>query len=567
MKEKDSTREELIREVAELRLRLAASEGALEELRSSGSEERAECLDRIESMQRAREALGMANFIVEHSPAVLFRREANEDAKLVYVSENVSQWGYTAAEFLSGELTFRDIIMEEDAERMGEELSSFRDSNAETYSQEYRIRTRGGGIRWISDATSVICGDDGAPLFNQGVLLDITRRKEAEQALARNEFKFRRTIEGAGQGYLLMDAGLNIREVNEAYSRMLGYAREDLLGRRPHDFATLEYQRFLEANRERFKMEMHRRFEGSMIHRSGRVVPVLVNAHTLLGEDGEFLGHVAFVTDLTEQKKALELAGEVQKSLLPERAPSIPGLDVAGASVASEVASGDYFDYLEGLDPEHPTLSLAVGDISGHGVDAALLMTTARGFLRMRAGQPGSPAQIVTEMNRHLSEDLEGSGRFMTLFYLNLDPEQRVARWVRAGHDPALIYCPYKDAFTELGADVAGLPLGVIGTSTYPEASGEVHPGQIIAIGTDGIWESRDASGQMFGKARFRQVLRDNARGSAKDILDAVFEAVRIFTDGARADDDITLVVVKYGSGEEAVPCPEEKATDGVTSA
>ena len=289
-----------------------------------------------------------------------------------------------------------------------------------------------------------------------------------------------------------------------------------------------------------------------MIHKDGHVVPTLINANTLRDADGDFLGHVAFVADITEQKKALELAGEVQKSLLPDRSPAVPGLDVAGTSVASEIAGGDYFDYLQGLDDDGRSLSVAVGDISGHGVDAALLMTTARGFLRMRAAQPGSPAQIVTEMNRHLASDLYGSGRFMTLFYLKLDPQAQSASWVRAGHDPAMIYCPQEDVFTELGGALTGLPLGVIEESSYDEQANELHPGQIIAIGTDGIWESRNPVGEMYGKDRFKNVLRDNAAAPAQGILDAVFRSVKDYTGGAKADDDITLVIVKCGLEENA---------------
>ena len=168
----------------------------------------------------------------------------------------------------------------------------------------------------------------------------------------------------------------------------------------------------------------------------------------------------------------------------------------------------------------------------------------------MRASQPGSPSQIVTEMNRHLANDLYGSGRFMTLFYLKLDPEKQSAKWVRAGHDPAMIYCPKVDKFTELSAE-AGLPLGVIKESNYAEQSNELHPGQIIAIGTDGIWEARNLEGVMFGKERFRDVLRETADLSAQEIMDAVFEAVRRYTGGSRLDDDVTLVIVKYGFTDE----------------
>jgi len=532
----EKTRQELERELEKVRAKLAIYE----------AKDVGKCANEIEQLREAKEKLGLASMIVENSPAVLFRREADGEHDLVYVSDNISQWGYRAEDFLSKKMMFRDIVVEHQ-EKVSEEIELYAKLDVEEYAQEYRIRRADGEIRWVSDETSVVRDETGKRIFNQGVLMDITRRKETEEALADSEFKFRRTIEGAGEGYLFMDDNLVIKEVNEAYCRMLGYEASDLIGKRPYDFATLEYQRYLETNRTRFMEQDYRRFEGSMIHKDGQVVPVLVHANTLRDADGEFLGNVAFVADLTEQKKAVELAGEVQKSLLPSSAPFIKGFDVAGSSVASEIAGGDYFDYLLDQTDDSPALTVAVGDISGHGVDAALLMTTARGFLRMRAAQPGSPVQIVTEMNKHLAEDLDGSGRFMTLFYLKLNPEKKSASWVRAGHDPAMIYCPVLDLFTELGAD-AGLPLGVLRETDYSEQENELHSGQIIAIGTDGIWEAKNREGEMFGKERFQNVLRETAEKSAQEIMDAVFEAVRVYTGGSRPDDDITLVIVKYSA-------------------
>ncbi|MBI9079386.1 MAG: SpoIIE family protein phosphatase [Pseudodesulfovibrio sp.] len=550
-RDSDKTNDELIMELAGLRARLYVCEEVIADKKQQAAASDAACGNEIEQLMEVKEKLGLANMIVENSPAVLFRRLAGENPELVYISENISQWGYSASELLSGKATFREIIHPDDMGRLREEVELYKRLDHDEYTQEYRIKTRDGKVRWISDETSVVRTEDGTPLFNQGVVIDITRRKKAEEALTRSEFKFRRTVEGTGEGYILLDVNLVIQEVNDAYCRMLGYDREELVGRGVFDFATVEHRRFLEANLERFQRQEFRRFEASVVHKDGHVVPVLVNDNILFDADGEFLGNVAFVADLTEQKKAVELAGEVQKSLQPGSAPSMPGLDVAGASVASEIAGGDYFDYLEDHDPEHPTLSVVVGDISGHGVDAALLMTTARGFLRMRAAQSGNPSQIVTEMNRHLANDLYGSGRFMTLFYLKLDPDNKRVTWVRAGHDPALIYCPKHDQFTELSGTDSSLPLGIIRESRYEELDNQLLPGQIIAIGTDGIWEARSIEGEMFGKVRFKEVLRKNAEKCAQNILDAVFEAVREYTHGARPEDDITLVIVKYGPVDE----------------
>jgi sigma-B regulation protein RsbU (phosphoserine phosphatase) len=247
---------------------------------------------------------------------------------------------------------------------------------------------------------------------------------------------------------------------------------------------------------------------------------------------------------MTEHKKALALAGEVQKSLLPQDKPTIQGLDIAGKNVSCDEIGGDYFDFIWRRDSKKGPFSVVVGDISGHGVDSALLMTTARAFLRMRASQPGTISEIVTAMNRHLTQDVLETGRFMTLFYLTVDPENDLLEWVRAGHDPALVYDPVQDVFEELKG--MGVALGIDeGFSYQKNHKTGIIDGQIIAIGTDGIWEAINTDGEMFGKDRFRDIIRRNAHTGASEILNAVYNGLNQFTKGQKSEDDITLVIIK----------------------
>ena len=250
------------------------------------------------------------------------------------------------------------------------------------------------------------------------------------------------------------------------------------------------------------------------------------------------------LVDITDHKKALELAGEVQKNLLPQKNLRFNGLDIAGKSIPCEEIGGDYFDYLLGEEyPDRP-FSVVVGDITGHGVDAALLMTSARTFLRMRSSQPGSIAQIVNEMNRHLLRDVLDTGRFMTLLYMTIDTDNGHVRWVRAGHDPAILYDPVQDKFEELKG--VGVALGLDEKFAYEEnLKTELTSGQIIAIGTDGIWESFNRDGEMYGKERFNSIIRKNANAEANDILNAIYKDLDSFTSGLKPDDDITLVVIR----------------------
>jgi sigma-B regulation protein RsbU (phosphoserine phosphatase) len=549
-KSKDELLEELktlrqqAAEAGDLKSRLADLEKSYANLKKDFEERTKEFNQECSHRDHSEEALRMAEVIVDRSPAILFRRKADDKRTLVYVSNNIQQLGYTAEDFLSDRIHFRDIVHPDDVERVRAEVRGFAEKDVEEYTQVYRILAKSGDVHWVEDQTSVERDAKGNKTYNQGILVDITERKLAEEKLRKSEEKFRRIVETAGEGFILMDENLAIVDVNDAYCRLLGYTREELLGKTPIDLATEEFKQFILTNRDTILGQEYREFEGSCVAKDGRHVPILVHGNTLRDDRGNVIGNMAFVTDMTEHKKALALAAEVQKSLLPQEKPMVKGLDIAGKNVSCDEIGGDYFDFIWRPDLKKGPFSVVVGDISGHGVDSALLMTTARAFLRMRASQPGTISEIITAMNRHLTRDILESGRFMTLFYLTIDLEKNHIDWVRAGHDPAIIYDPARDEFEELKG--SGVALGVNEVFDYEEnCRRDLTNGQIIAIGTDGIWEAVNRKGEMFGKARFRNIIRKFADAAAGDILNAVYSELNQYTRGQRSEDDITLVVVK----------------------
>ncbi len=248
-------------------------------------------------------------------------------------------------------------------------------------------------------------------------------------------------------------------------------------------------------------------------------------------------------------KTDMELAMEVQQHLLPQGPPSLPGLDIAGASFPCDETGGDYYDYLAfSNDGEDAAQDVILGDVTGHGVSAALFMATGRALLRGRANPGDPPARLLTLVNALLCEDTRDSGRFITMFFLRLvkgglAPGGSLA-WVRAGHDPALLYNPAKDTFEELMGE--GLILGIMPDWEYVEyARPGLAPGEILAIGTDGIWEAHNANDEMYGRDRFKDILRKNARKDADSVIRAVIEDVSAFQGEHPREDDITLVVIK----------------------
>ena len=368
--------------------------------------------------------------------------------------------------------------------------------------------------------------------------------QEKEEQLRESEEKFRRIVQTAGEGFVLMDESLHILEVNDAFCTLIGAQPQDVAQRSSLDFIVEEEHSLFRSKFIGLQAHQYQRFEGTLATRAGHQVPVLINSNMLHNDAGALIGHMAFFADLTEQKKALALAGEVQKSLLPQGNPEVSGLDIAGRNISCDEVGGDYYDFFLQQDQSDHSFSVAVGDITGHGVDAALLMSSARAFLRLHVSQSDSIAGIVGAMNRHLVDDVLETGRFMTLFYLSINQDLSTIEWVRAGHDPALLFDPTTGNSEDLKG--AGVALGVDSNYHFKaHRKTGLKDGNIIAIGTDGIWETSNSKGEMFGRERFKQLLQQHHQLPATTILATVLAELETFRAGRKAEDDITLVIIK----------------------
>ncbi len=241
---------------------------------------------------------------------------------------------------------------------------------------------------------------------------------------------------------------------------------------------------------------------------------------------------------------ALNVAQEVQQSLLPQHPPKEKRFDIAGSSLYCDETGGDYYDYIELPLRGSNVYAVVVGDVSGHGISSALLMAGVRAYLRGRVTQAGSAAEIITDVNRLVSADTMKTVQFMTLFFLVIEAQTGRITWVRAGHDPVLLYSPDEGRFEKLEGE--GLPLGVEETWQYRDSTKTISPGQILVLTTDGVLEAHNEKGEMFGRNRVKEIIRRYADLGAEGIRLAIIDAVTAFRGDAQQEDDITLVVLKF---------------------
>ncbi|MFP5259799.1 MAG: PP2C family protein-serine/threonine phosphatase [Acidobacteriota bacterium] len=238
---------------------------------------------------------------------------------------------------------------------------------------------------------------------------------------------------------------------------------------------------------------------------------------------------------------ALKVAEDVQRNLLPSAPPRIAGLDIAASSDYCDETGGDYFDFIQ-TGPS--TTVVVVGDVAGHGVGPALLMASARATVRMAAAMYADPGAVVSAVNSRVAEDVYGTGRFLTFFYLEIDAAARRLRWVRAGHDPAMVVPAGQGLTFELAG--GGPPLGVVEGYRYTSSSRSWPDGCLVFIGTDGIWERRGGDDSMFGKGRLLDILRRNAAQPADRILEAVTRDLQAFAKDRPPEDDVTMVAIRF---------------------
>lgn len=267
-----------------------------------------------------------------------------------------------------------------------------------------------------------------------------------------------------------------------------------------------------------------------------RTLELLANQAAIALENAE-LHRQALEKERLEHE--IELASDIQRRILPKGVPTVPGYELAGWNRPARHIGGDYFDFLELEGGER--LGLVVGDVSGKGVPAALLVSTLHSSLRLLAERIAICPELFSRLNEHIL-DSSAPNKFITLFVAELDPRRGEISYVNAGHNPGLVLRA-GGVVEQLGS--GGLPLGLLPGASYRIESISLEPGDLLCLYSDGITEAAAPDDEEFGLERLAELIAEGRDLPIDELRSRIGEAVSLFAAGAPQADDQTLLLLR----------------------
>ncbi|MGD1102281.1 MAG: SpoIIE family protein phosphatase [Terriglobia bacterium] len=355
-----------------------------------------------------------------------------------------------------------------------------------------------------------------------------------------------RAVEQTADSVVITNRQGVIEYVNPAFEETTGYSADEALGRTP---------RLLKSglHDEQFYKELWaslmagKPFRGIIINRkkSGQLYWSAQTISSMKDENGEITHFVSVLKDVTELRKQqeqefhLQIAHEIQERLNTTVA-SLPGFDIAGTVCSATLTGGDYFDFIVQADG---CLCVAIGDVSGHGFGAALVMAETRAYVRSYALLESDMGAILSRVNSALVKDL-ARGQYVTLLLARLDPRNRLVQYASAGHIPCYLLRPSGQIGHVM--ESTGPPLGLFAGSQFCSSPAiSLDYGETLVLLTDGVTEAANEDEAQFGADRALEFIKCHQQNSAAELVRGIHETVRAFSGGGPPSDDITSVICK----------------------
>ena len=398
---------------------------------------------------------------------------------------------------------------------------------------------------WLSINASPLRADGGDVTGGVIVFRDVTAsRRELQRVTLLST-----VVEQTADAVVVTNSRGIVEYVNPAVERITGFSPSDMIGKTPQvlksGLHSDEFYAQMWATLRRGEV-----FRGTLINRKKADREVYYSEQTItpvIDASGRTSHFVSVGKDLTEMRRSLErdhklrLARSVQQRMHPTAPPGACGFDVAGSAFMADETGGDYYDFLSLADG---CLGVAVGDVSGHGFDTALVMVQTRAALRTIAGSYTDPGAILAQMNANLLAEVADT-QYVTLVLACLHAETRTMHYSSAGHATGYLLSRNGDVKREITS--TGVPLGMFPGQAYESVTtSDLQRGDVLALITDGISESFTHDDVAFGSHGALEVIRSYIREPAAEIVNQVYRAAREFGGGAQVD-DMTAVVCRVG--------------------
>jgi serine phosphatase RsbU (regulator of sigma subunit) len=274
----------------------------------------------------------------------------------------------------------------------------------------------------------------------------------------------------------------------------------------------------------------------------GREIDELASAFNNMA--GKLQGYLEEVRLKEQMEQELKVAHKIQTGLQPRRLPEVEGVLLDARTIPAQEVGGDYIDFLPMTGQQ---LAVVVGDVTGRGVPAALLMTMTRSIVRSQFGM-GTPGEVLQRTNRIICQDVRESRHSVALFLGVYQAEKRLLHFSNAGQMYPLIYRKRENAWSYL--EMSGVPLGIRPEEKYGTESVRLEAWDRVVLFTDGVVEALDNQGSMFGFERFEKLVEQTGRFSPAEQIQEILEQLKAFTQRLEPEDDVTLAVIEITGAE-----------------
>jgi PAS domain S-box-containing protein len=454
--------------------------------------------------------------------------------------------GYKTEEMIGRSLF--DFMFEGDIKQKRSELERRRRGVREQLITRYRKKD--GSVLWARVSTTPLMNEDGTFQGALAMVSDMTEQKLAEIEGYRLRSKISllsRAVEQTADSVMITDRHGTIEYVNPAFEAVTGYEVQEAIGKTPKilksnlhkkEFYTQLWEQILAGNTFRGTL-VNRRKSGDLFLAEQTVSPIKDNA----GAITHFVSVLKDVTELRkqqEQQVQLRLAREVQQRFYSGETIAVSGFDIASVAYPAGETGGDYLDLFRLADDR---VCIGIGDISGHGLDSALVMALTRAYVRSFAQVEGDLAKLISRVNHMLIADHLEHGRFVTLMLVCLDSANGCISYASAGHVPGFVM--NGSGKVDCVLESSGPPLGLFPEVHFVSSVLPLAPQQLVILATDGAAETATRDEVEFGTDGILEYVREHRQDSARELAEGIYRSARAFADGEPQHDDVTNVIIK----------------------